>query len=124
EASFMYAKFSPDATKVAYVRQDDIYVEDIATGATTRLTRDGTDLVINGGSDWGNGEERALQHGYEWLPDGSRIAFWQFDMHEVGNFALMYYLGRDRDIVTTVPYPKTGPYPLGGNGPYPLAGTE
>ena len=39
----MYAKFSPDATKVAYVRQNDIYVEDIASGATTRLTRDGTD---------------------------------------------------------------------------------
>src|SRR5262249_18593706 len=38
EASLMYAKFSPDATKVAYVRQNDIYVEDLASGTTTRLT--------------------------------------------------------------------------------------
>src|SRR6185312_5233640 len=124
EASLMYAKFSPDATKVAYVRQNDIYVEDIATGATTRLTRDGTDLVINGGSDWVNEEELDLHDCYAWSPDGSRIAFWQFDMHEVGNFALMYYLGRDRDIVTTVPYSKTGPYLLVVNVPYPLAGTK
>jgi len=124
EASLMYAKFSPDATKVAYVRQNDIYVEDIASGTTTRLTRDGTDLVINGGSDWVNEEELDLHDCYAWSPDGSRIAFWQFDMHDVGNFALMYYLGRDRDIVTNVPYPNTGPYPLVVNVPYPLAGTK
>ena len=60
EATLMYAKFNPDATKVAYVRSNDIYVEDVATGAMTRLTRDGSDLVINGGSDWVNEEELDL----------------------------------------------------------------
>jgi dipeptidyl-peptidase 4 len=123
EASLMYAKFSPDASKVAYVRANDIYVEDIASGATTRLTRDGTDLIINGGSDWVNEEELDLHDCYMWNPDGTRIAFWQFDMHGVGNFALTYYLGKERQIVSGIPYPQTGPYPLIMNVPYPLAGT-
>ena len=123
EASLMYAQFNADATKVAYVRQNDIYVEDPATGAVTRLTRDGTDLVINGGSDWVNEEELDLHDCFRWSPDGSHIAFWQFDLHGVGNFPLMYYLGKDREIVTQIPYPQTGPYPLIMNVPYPLAGT-
>jgi dipeptidyl-peptidase-4 len=123
DASLMYAQFNPAATKVAYVRQNDIYVEDVATGAIARLTHDGTDLVINGGSDWVNEEELDLHDCFRWSPDGTRIAFWQFDLHGVGNFPLTYYLGRDRDIVTGVPYPQTGPYPLIVNVPYPLAGT-
>ena len=123
EATLMYAKFSPDATRVAYVRQNDIYVEDLATGGTTRLTRDGTDLVVNGGSDWVNEEELDLHDCYAWSPDGTHIGFWQFDMHGVGNFPLEYYLGKDREIVTHLPYPGTGPYPLVVAIPYPLAGT-
>ena len=123
EATLMYAKFSPDASRVAYVRQNDIYVEDLATGAITRLTRDGNDLVVNGGSDWVYEEELDLHDCYAWSPDGTRIAFWQFDMHGVGSFPLTYYLGKDRSIVTHVPYPQTGPYPMVDNVPYPLAGT-
>ena len=123
EASLMYARFSPDATKVAYIRQNDIYVEDIATGDTARVTRDGSDLVINGAADWVNEEELGLHDCYRWSPDGSRIAFWQFDTHDVGNFPLMYYLGKEREVVTRVPYPQTGPYPFAMSVPYPLAGT-
>ena len=123
EASLMYAKFNPDATRVAYVRQNDLYVEDLATGETTQLTHDGSDLVVNGGSDWVNEEELDLHDCYAWSPDGTRIGFWQFDMHGVGNFPLAYYLGKDREIVTHIPYPQTGPYPLVANIPYPLAGT-
>ena len=123
-ATLMYAKFSPDATKVAYVRQNDIYVEDLASGSTMRLTHDGADLVVNGGSDWVNEEELDLHDCYAWSPDGTHIGFWQFDMHGVGNFPLEYYLGKDREIVTTIPYPETGRYPLVVNIPYPLAGTR
>ena len=52
EASLMYAKFNNNASKVAYVRQNDLWVEDVATGVIQRITKDGSDLVINGGSDW------------------------------------------------------------------------
>ena len=123
EASLMYAKFNPDASKVAYVRNNDIYVEDLAGGKIQRITHDGSDLVINGGSDWVNEEELDLHDCFRWSPDGKRIAFWQFDLHNVGDFALMYYLGKEREVVTDIPYPKTGPYPVEMQVPYPLAGT-
>lgn len=123
EASLMYAKFNADATKAAYVMKNDIYVEDLASGAIQRITHDGGDLVINGGSDWVNEEELGLHDCFRWSPDGKRIAFWQFDLHGVGDFALMYYLGKERQIVTQIPYPETGPYPVEMQVPYPLAGT-
>ena len=123
EASLMYAKFNPEATKIAYMKNNDIYVEDLASGESQRLTHDGSDLVINGGSDWVNEEELALHDCFRWSPDGKRIAFWQFDLHGVGDFALMYYLGKEREIVTEIPYPHTGPYPVEMQVPYPLAGT-
>jgi dipeptidyl-peptidase-4 len=123
EASLMYAKFNPDATSVAYVRQNDLYVEGLADGTISRLTQDGTDLIINGGSDWVNEEELDLHDCFRWSPDGRRIAFWQFDAHGVGNFRLIYSLGKERDIVTHLPYSQTGPYPSAVNVPYPLAGT-
>ena len=123
EASLLYAQFNPGATKVAYVRQNDLYVEDLASGAISRLTRDGSDLVSNGGADWVNEEELDLHDCFRWSPDGTRIAFWQFDLRGVGNFPLMYYLGKERDIVTQLPYPQPGPYPAIMSVPYPLAGT-
>ena len=123
EASLMYAKFNPEATKVAYVKNNDIYVEDLASGEMQRLTHDGSELVINGGSDWVNEEELALHDCFRWSLDGKRIAFWQFDLHGVGDFALMYYLGKEREVVTDIPYPQTGPYPVAMQVPYPLAGT-
>ena len=123
EASLMYAKFNPETTKVAYVKNNDIYVEDLASGNIQRITRDGSALVINGGSDWVNEEELALHDCFRWSPDGKRIAFWQFDLHGVGDFALTYYLGKEREVVTEIPYPQTGPYPVEMQVPYPLAGT-
>ncbi len=123
EASLMYAKFNPEATKVAYVKNNDIFVEDLASGKIQRITQDGSDLIINGGSDWVNEEELDLHDCFRWSPDGKRIAFWQFDLHKVGDFALMYYLGKEREVITDIPYPQTGPYPVEMQVPYPLAGT-
>jgi dipeptidyl-peptidase 4 len=123
EASLMYAKLNPKATKVAYVKDNDIYVEDLASGHIQRITHDGSNLVINGASDWVNEEELDLHDCFRWSPDGKRIAFEQFDLHGVGDFALMYYLGREREVVTDIPYPEPGPYPVEIQVPYPLAGT-
>src|SRR5215510_11787716 len=123
----MYAKFNTEATRVAYDKNNDIYVEDLASGNGAgniqRITRDGSALVINGGSDWVNEEELALHDCFRWSPDGQRIAFWQFDLRGVGDFALTYYLGKEREVVTDIPYPQTGPYPVEMQVPYPLAGT-
>jgi len=79
EASLMFAKLSPDATRVAYVSANDLWVEDSASGAVTRLTSDGSPTIINGTADWVYEEELSVRDGFRWCPDGRDIAFWRFD---------------------------------------------
>jgi dipeptidyl-peptidase-4 len=124
-SSLMFAKFSPDNTKVGYVRGNNVYVEDLAGGKITQLTRDGSATVINGTSDWVNEEEFDIRDGFAWSPDSRSIAFWQFNTAGVGIYTLIYDLGAPRgEIVTGFPYPGTGIYPRTLQYPYPLAGTQ
>ena len=123
ESSLLFAKFSPDATRVGYVRANNIYIENLATGRILQLTRDGSDVIINGTTDWVYEEELSIRDGFRWSPDGKKIAYWQFDSKGVGNFPLTYYTGKPREIATGMPYPGTGTYPIIQNFPYPLAGT-
>src|SRR5262249_25170967 len=57
EASLMFAKFSPDGSRAAYVRANNVYVERIDDGRVVQLTTDGSDTTINGTSDWVYEEE-------------------------------------------------------------------
>ena len=124
-SSLMFAKFSPDNSKVAYVRGNNVYAEDLASGKITQLTHDGSDTIINGTSDWVNEEEFDIRDGFRWSPDSRAIAFWQFNIGGVKKFTLIYNLGAPRgEIVTAIPYPNLGPYPQTLEYPYPLAGTE
>jgi dipeptidyl-peptidase 4 len=122
-SSLMFAKFSPDGSKVAYVRFNNIYVEDIHGGGATRLTFDGNEKIVNGTTDWVYEEEFFLRDGFRWSPDGKRIAYWQFDTHQVENFALVYDTGAPYKIVTGIPYPEFGVYPTVRQIPYPQPGT-
>jgi dipeptidyl-peptidase-4 len=122
-STLMFAKFSPDGNKVAYVRANNIYVEDVASGAITPLTRDGSDTIINGTSDWVYEEELDIRDAFRWSPDGKRIAYWQFNTSTVRNFALIYNVGAPYDVVTHIPYPHFGVYPLVKEIPYPQPGT-
>jgi dipeptidyl-peptidase-4 len=56
-ATLMFAKFSPDGSRVGYVRENDLYVENVDTGKIARLTSNGSPTMVNGTSDWVN-EER------------------------------------------------------------------
>jgi dipeptidyl-peptidase 4 len=123
ESTLMFAKFSPDATKVAYVQSHNIYVEDLAPGSATALTHDGSDTIINGTTDWVYEEELELRDAFRWSPDGKQIAYWQFDSRGVGTFPLLYDLGKQKEIVTGFPYPGSAPYPVRMDIPYPTAGT-
>ena len=123
-SSLMFAKFSPDGEKVAYVREKNIYVEDVASGAITQLTRDGSATIINGTSDWVYEEELFLRDAFRWSPDGRHIAYWQFDTSDVGTFKLLYNLGAPKEILTGFPYPGIGRYPSVLNYPYPIPGTK
>jgi dipeptidyl-peptidase-4 len=108
ESSLMFAQFSPDGRSVAYVRANNIYVEDIATGAIRPLTTDGSQTLINGTSDWVNEEELDIRNGFRWSPDGRSIAYWQFDTTGVGVYTLI------NDTADTYPVTKQYPYPQVG----------
>ena len=122
-SSLMFAKFSPDGSKAAYVRANNIYVEEISTGRITQLTHDGSQTIINGTSDWVYEEELDIRDAFRWSPDGRRIAYWQFDSSGVGIFKLLYNLGAPKEIVTGFAYPGVGVYPSILNIPYPIPGT-
>jgi dipeptidyl-peptidase-4 len=108
ESSLMFAKFSPDGSRVAYVRGNNIYVEGISDGRREQLTHDGSDTKVNGTSDWVYEEELDLRDAFRWSPDGRRIAYWQFDTSGVGSFQLINNTTGRYPTTTTIPYPKAG----------------
>ncbi len=108
ESSLMFAKFSPDGGRVGYVRENDIYVEELESGAITRLTSDGSRTVINGTFDWVYEEEFGLRDGWRWSPDGTRIAFWQLVADSVRDFTLINFTDSLYPVVTPIQYPKAG----------------
>jgi dipeptidyl-peptidase-4 len=107
-ATLMFAKFSPDRTRVAYVRANNLYVQDLRDLRVTALTTDGSATLINGTSDWVNEEELGLRDAFRWSPDGTAIAFWQFDTGEVGQFHLIDNTSALYPKITSFAYPKVG----------------
>ena len=85
----MFAKFSPDGMRVAYVYKKNLYVQNLADLKITQLTNDGSDTLINGTSDWVYEEEFSLRDGFRWSPDSKHIAYWQFDTTDVKEFHLI-----------------------------------
>jgi dipeptidyl-peptidase 4 len=107
-STLMFAKFSPEGGRVAYVRAHDLYVERLADHRITRLTHDGSRTVINGTFDWVYEEELNLRDGFRWSPDGTRIAFWQLDASGVRDFDLIDDTDSLYSFVIPVQYPKAG----------------
>ncbi len=109
EGGLLYAKLSPDGSRAAYVRGNNLFVEDLRTGATTALTSDGSPMIINGTSDWVYEEELGLRDAFEWSPDGRRIAYYQFDQTGVPEFALDQLHRRALSVHHQVSVPEGGP---------------
>ena len=107
-STLMFAKFSPDGSRVGYVRENDLYVENLITGKITRLTFDGSHTLINGTSDWVNEEEFSLRDCWRWSPDGRSIAFWQFNAEGIQDFILLNNTTGLYPSLTRIPYPKAG----------------
>jgi dipeptidyl-peptidase-4 len=110
-SSLMFAKFSSDNLKVAYVHDFDVYTENLSTGEIQQLTVDGSTTHINGTFDWVYEEEFGMRDGFSWSPDDQRIAFWQLDASHTGTF----YMINNTDSVYSKPipiqYPKVGQPP-------------
>lgn len=107
-ATMMFARFSPDGSRVAYVRERNLYVQDLCDLKIIQLTQDGSDTIINGTSDWVNEEEFGLRDGFRWSPDSRYIAYWQFNTEGVGDFHLINYTKSLYPEITTFKYPKVG----------------
>ncbi|MEO5998508.1 MAG: DPP IV N-terminal domain-containing protein, partial [Chitinophagaceae bacterium] len=106
--TMMFAKFSPDATKVAYESKYNIYVEDLASGSITQVTHDGGGNIINGTFDWVYEEELDCRDGFRWSLDGKNIAYWQSDTKGIGTFYLINNIDSIYSVPIPLPYPKVG----------------
>lgn len=107
-STLQFAKFSPDGSKVAYVREANVFVEEIATGEITQLSDRHSDSIINGIMSWAYEEEFSIRDGFRWSPDGDRIAYWQFDTSGVRDFMIINNTDSLYPTITTIPYPKVG----------------
>jgi dipeptidyl-peptidase-4 len=110
-SSLMFAKFSPDGLKVAYVSEHNLFVEDLATKKIKALTSNGTRRMINGTFDWVYEEEFACRDGFRWSPDGKSIAYWQIDATKIRDFLMINNTDSIYSYNVPVEYPKVGESP-------------
>ncbi|MEC8361975.1 MAG: DPP IV N-terminal domain-containing protein, partial [Bacteroidota bacterium] len=102
------AQLSPAGDKVAFVRENNIFISDLATGAEIQVTTDGvTNAIINGATDWVYEEEFGDDQGLFWNGDGSRLAYLKFDESNVREFHMPVYGSLYPDPYT-FKYPKAG----------------
>ena len=81
------ATFSPDATKVAFMRDNNLFIKDLKTNEEIQFTHDGEwNHVINGAPDWVYEEEFGFAQGFYWSPDSKKIAYYRFDESNVKEF--------------------------------------
>jgi len=103
------ATFSPDGSKAAFVRDNDLYVVDLATMKETRVTTDGEwNKVLNGATDWVYEEEFTLVQGYAWSPNGAKLLYLRSDESKVREYDLTYYKGQLYPSEYRFKYPKVG----------------
>lgn len=105
----MYATFNPAADKVAFVLNNNLYFKDLKNNQTKQITTDGEmNKIINGALDWVYEEEFSFWRGFEWSPDGKRIAFYKFDESNVPQFRLTNYYNELYPDEVIFKYPKVG----------------
>ena len=117
--------YSPDSTKLAFTRDNDLYVVNIADGVETRLTHDGSDVVLNGYASWVYYEEifgrPSKYRAFWWSPDSRKLAFYRFDNSQVPMFPIYSAFSRPSAMQS----PKVTDLALGGSlseTRYPKAG--
>ena len=121
--------YSPDSTKLAFTRDNDLYVVDIASKEETRLTFDGSDVILNGYASWVYYEEifgRASRYrAFWWSPDSKKIGFYRFDNSQVPMFPIYSAFANPEAAASQSQSPRVTDLALGGSlseTRYPKAG--
>ncbi len=105
----MYASVDSDKNRIAFVRENNLYIQDLSTGDIHQITSDGAkNKIINGASDWVYEEEFSLTQSYEWSPDGKYIAYLKFDESQVPMYELFFYHNKKYPTIYKYKYPKVG----------------
>ena len=108
ESSLLFAKFSPDSKYVAYVRERNVYIENVASGRINQITKTENENIINGTSDWVYEEELHVRDSFQWSEDGNQIVFWRFDTSKVGLFTMINNTDELYPRLIKFQYPKVG----------------
>ncbi len=105
-----YPTLSPDNKRVAYVKDNNVFIYDLIAGTETQITTDGAEnKIINGAVDWVYEEEFTMDNGMRWSPSGSFLAFYHFDESKVKEFSMdMFNSKALYPSQTQWKYPKAG----------------
>lgn len=113
------ATFSPDGLRIAFVRDNNLFIHDLRFGSERQITSDGQiNHIINGAPDWVYEEEFAFNRAFEWAPDGSALAYIKFDESDVHEFQMNMFEGQSPALKGNELYPSNYVYK------YPKAGEK
>lgn len=113
------ATFSPDGLRIAFVRDNNIFIHDLRFGTERQITSDGEyNQIINGAPDWVYEEEFAFNRAFEWAPDGSALAYIKFDESGVREYQMNIFEGQAPALKPNALYPSNYTYK------YPKAGEK
>ncbi|HCC29558.1 MAG TPA: S9 family peptidase, partial [Marinilabiliales bacterium] len=113
------ATLSPDGTKVAFVRHNNLFISELSTGNEEQITPDGEfNKIINGAPDWVYEEEFEYNQAFGWSPDGKFLAYCKFDESQVPMFNMTLFGGMEPMIEKNALYPENYAFK------YPKAGEK
>jgi len=105
----MFATFSPVGNKLAFVRDNNLFVKDLNNNLEIQVTSDGKKNEIkNGWADWVYEEEFGKANYFEWNATGTKLAFVRFDETKVKEYTFDAYNNHLYPDKITFKYPKAG----------------
>ena len=105
----MYASLSPNGKKIAYVKENNLFIKNLGNNKITQVTKDGkSNQILNGVSDWVYEEEFSLVESFFWSPKSDKIAYYKFDESKVAQFSMDFFKQELYPTQYEFKYPKAG----------------